>query len=188
MTWNIMNYGRILANVRSQDLQYQQYVQVYQQAILNANQEVENALVAYLQSIEQRDRLMASAQDAIEVTNYYFTQLKDGYSPPATTSLAFYNQIFTAITFRAQQQQAAAQAEGNVALNLILLYRALGGGWQIRLKNEPPTDGQGNQQCQTAPNSSGSAPAPWPLARRGQIFSRTPSATFGTPAGMQMEP
>jgi hypothetical protein len=31
------------------------------------------------------------------------------------------------------QQDAAAQAEGNIALNLILLYRALGGGWQIRL-------------------------------------------------------
>ncbi len=49
------------------------------------------------------------------------------------------------MNFRVQQQDAAAQAEGNVALNLILLYRALGGGWQIRVNNEQSPDGQVNE-------------------------------------------
>src|SRR5262249_14945741 len=44
LTWNILNYGRLLANVRLQNDVYQQYVAEYQQAILNANQDVENAL------------------------------------------------------------------------------------------------------------------------------------------------
>jgi NodT family efflux transporter outer membrane factor (OMF) lipoprotein len=167
MTWNILNYGRLLANVRAQNRQYQQYVLAYQQAILNANQDVENALVAYLQSLEQAKRLQDSANSAVEVTRYYFNQLAQGYLPPAATSLAFYNQIFTAVNFRVTQQDLAAQAEGNIALNLILLYRALGGGWQIRLHG-PPSPSPG-----LPPSSSGtpalgpadeSLPVPQPVA------------------------
>jgi NodT family efflux transporter outer membrane factor (OMF) lipoprotein len=137
LAWNIFNYGRLLANVRFQNEQYRRYVLEYQQAILNANQDVENALVAYLQSLEQAQRLQESANAAVQVTSYYYTQLAQGYLPPAATSLAFYNQIFTAVNFQVTQQDAAAQAEGNIALNLILLYRALGGGWQIGLQDGP---------------------------------------------------
>jgi NodT family efflux transporter outer membrane factor (OMF) lipoprotein len=133
LTWNILNYGRLLANVRSQNNQYEQYVLAYQQTILNANQDAENALVAYLQSLEQSQHLQDSSSAAVELTKYYYNQLAEGYLPPAATSLSFYNQIFTAVNFQVQQQDAAAQSEGNIALNLILLYRALGGGWQIRL-------------------------------------------------------
>lgn len=136
MTWNILNYGRLLANVRIQNNRYQQYVLAYQQTLLNANEDVENSLVSYLQSLEQSKRLTESASDAVEVTRYYYDQVDIGYLPPAATSLTFYNQIFTAINFRVTQQDAAAQAEGNIALNMILLYRALGGGWQIRLQGQ----------------------------------------------------
>jgi NodT family efflux transporter outer membrane factor (OMF) lipoprotein len=135
LTWNILNYGRLLANVRFQNNQYQQFVLAYQQTLLNANQDVENALVAYLDSLEQARRLQDSADAAVQVTTYDYNQLREGYLPPAGTSLAFYNQIFTAVNFQVTQQDAAAQAEGNIALNLILLYRALGGGWQIRLQD-----------------------------------------------------
>ena len=137
LTWNILNYGRLLANVRSQNQTYQQFVLAYQQTILNANQDVENSLVAYLQSLEQSQHLQDSAYAAVEVTKYYYNQLAKGYLPPAATSLSFYNQIFTAVSFQVSQQDLAAQAEGNIALNLILLYRALGGGWQIRLTDGP---------------------------------------------------
>ena len=60
--------------------------------------------------------------------------MKKGSPPAAATgsTAAFINQLFTAINFQVTQQDAAAQAEGNIAQNLILLYRAMGGGWQIR--------------------------------------------------------
>jgi NodT family efflux transporter outer membrane factor (OMF) lipoprotein len=166
LTWNILNYGRLLANVRSQNTQYQQFVLAYQQAVLNANQDAENALVAYLQSLEQSKRLEESANDAIEVTRYYYIQLAGGYLPPAASSLSFYNQIFTAVNFQVQQQDAAAQAEGNVALNLILLYRALGGGWQIGLKD---ASSQGTQDVKSAdppqaPPTARIVPAPGQVA------------------------
>jgi outer membrane protein TolC len=135
LTWNIFNYGRLLANLRGQNYTYQQIVATYQQAILNANQDAENALVAYLQTIQQASDLKNSADAAEKATNYLLLPQKAGALPglPGGTTLAFYNQLFTLINFQVTQQDAAAQAEGNIALNLILLYRAMGGGWQIRL-------------------------------------------------------
>jgi NodT family efflux transporter outer membrane factor (OMF) lipoprotein len=135
LTWNILNYGRLMANVRIQNVKYQQFVMAYQQTLLNANQDAENSIVAYLQSLDQAKFLTGSANDAVEVTDYYYGQFDIGYLPQGVTSLTYYNQIFTAINFRVTQQDAAAQAEGNIALNLILLYRALGGGWQIRMQH-----------------------------------------------------
>jgi NodT family efflux transporter outer membrane factor (OMF) lipoprotein len=133
LTWNILNYGRLLANVRLQNRNYQQSVATYQNTILNANQDAENALVGYLQSLEQSRHLQASADSAAQLTGYLIRQFKQGYLPPgAADTSAFINQLFTASNFQVTQQDAAAQAEGNIALNLILLYRALGGGWQIR--------------------------------------------------------
>lgn len=142
MTWNILNYGRLLANVRVQNKIYQQYVLAYQQTILNADEDVENTLVSYLRSLEQSQHLTNSANAAVEVTKYYYDQIGEGYLPPGATSLTYYNQIFTAVNFRVTQQDLAAQAQGNIGLNLILLYRALGGGWQIKNEHNP-NDGEG---------------------------------------------
>src|SRR5262249_51642009 len=68
LTWDILNYGRLLSNVRFQDEQYKQLVAQYQQAILNANQDAENALVAYLKSLQQTEHLQLSADAAVKLT------------------------------------------------------------------------------------------------------------------------
>ena len=132
LTWNILNYGRLLANLRLQNNVYQQFVAQYQQAILNANQDAENVLTAYLRSIEQAEHLRQSAEAAADLTDYLLRQFKQGDLPPGAADTSASNQVFTAVNFQVQQQDVAAQAEGNIALNLILLYRAMGGGWQLR--------------------------------------------------------
>jgi hypothetical protein len=104
---------------------------------LNANQDAENSLIAYLRTLEQSEHLHSSADAAAKLTVYLIKQYEEGFLPAgAADTGAFINQMFTAINFRVTQQDAAAQAEGNIALNLILLYRAMGGGWQIRLTDE----------------------------------------------------
>ncbi len=45
-TWNILNHGRILNNVRLQDSRFEELVATYQNTVLSANQDVENGLVA----------------------------------------------------------------------------------------------------------------------------------------------
>ena len=135
LTWNILEYGRLLANVRLQNYTYQQLVATYQNTILSANLDAENALVAYLQSLEQARYLHDSAEAAAKSYSYLLKQFNEGAG--GTDTGAFINQLFTTINFQVTQQDQAAQAEGNIALNLILLYRALGGGWQIRLRDAP---------------------------------------------------
>jgi outer membrane protein TolC len=189
LSWNILNYGRLLAQVRSQDNQYQLLVLQYQQALLNANQDAENSLVLYLQQLTATKELQDSSDAAVEVTKYYYTQLTEGYLPPAATSLSFYNQIFTAVNFQVQQQDAAAQAEGNIALNLILLYRAMGGGWQIRCGNcngpqaiAPPVAVMASGNSAAAPTT---LPAATPPAPTQPAVSAAPAALLGTPVIVQ---
>lgn len=126
LTWNILEYGRILANVRFQDYFFQQLVATYQNTVLVANQEAEDALAAYLYALDQSEILYQAAIDATEALYIYRAQEKQG-------KLGDYNLLFTVQNTAVQLQDQAAQARGNIALNLILLYRAMGGGWQIRI-------------------------------------------------------
>ena len=50
---------------------------------------------------------------------------------------ADFGRVFFAEYFLVQQQDQLAQAEGDIALGLVAIYRSLGGGWQIRLNNPP---------------------------------------------------
>jgi outer membrane protein TolC len=139
LTWDILNYGRILANVRYQDAKFQEQAAFYQNTILNANKEAEDALIAYLQAIVRAKELFESADSAVKAVRYFDVQKGVGVGKDYG---AFINRMFTLTNFKTQQQDAAAQAEGDIALNLILLYRALGGGWQIRLGANCDDDGE----------------------------------------------
>src|SRR5262249_25674034 len=61
--WDILNYGRLLNNVRLQDAHFQELVTVYQQTVLNADREVENGLVSFLKA-QERYRLQKKSVDA----------------------------------------------------------------------------------------------------------------------------
>jgi NodT family efflux transporter outer membrane factor (OMF) lipoprotein len=187
LSWNILNYGRLLANVRIQNYQYQQFVATYQNTVLNANLDAENALVAYLKSREQAENLQNSADSAAKLSAYLINQFKKGYLPPgALDTSAFINQIFTSINFQVTQQDSAAQAEGNIALNLILLYRAMGGGWQIRLqdaeKQNSDTDPDDDRlPIPPRPTAPKNAPEVAPMEMLAPTTGPTPQALLGTP-------
>jgi NodT family efflux transporter outer membrane factor (OMF) lipoprotein len=125
--WNLLNYGRIANNVRLQDALFQELVAAYQQTLLQANQEVEDGLIQFLQSQEQArflGRSVAAAEKAVQVAA---VQYKGG--------LTDYNRVATLQQNLVQQQNLFAQALSNIDLGLIQVYRALGGGWDIRLGN-----------------------------------------------------
>ena len=61
--WNILNYGRILNNVKAQDASFQQLVVAYQQAVLTAAGEVESGLVTFLKS-QQQTQFQSEAVEA----------------------------------------------------------------------------------------------------------------------------
>jgi NodT family efflux transporter outer membrane factor (OMF) lipoprotein len=126
--WNILNYGRILNNVRLQDFKTQELVGVYQQNVLSAAQEVENGIITYLNSHDQAAHLAASVKAAERTVSLAIAMFRAGTID--------FTPVFIAEQFLEEQQVLLAQAQGNIALGLINVYRALGGGWELRLTEE----------------------------------------------------
>jgi NodT family efflux transporter outer membrane factor (OMF) lipoprotein len=120
--WKILNYGRITNNVRAQDARSKERVLQYQQKVLMAGREVEDALVAFLQYQLQAQSLEESVKEAADSVQLVQAQYKGG--------LVDFNRVFTTQAQLVTQQDQLAQARGNIALSLISVYRALGGGWQ----------------------------------------------------------
>lgn len=126
--WNILNYGRIVNNVHLQDAHTQELIAAYQNRVLTAAREVQTALRGFLRSQEQAVDLARSSTAATAATK---TEEQLYYDIKADV-----NRLFTLESARVQQQDNLAVAQGNVALNLINVYRALGGGWEIRCRDE----------------------------------------------------
>jgi outer membrane protein TolC len=123
--WSILNYGRILNNVRLQDARFQGLAYEYQNAVLRAGKEVEDGIIGYLKSQEETANLYASVAAAERTVQISFDQYRDGVID-FTPVVLFESTL-------ASQQDNLAVARANIALNLIAIYRALGGGWEMRL-------------------------------------------------------
>jgi NodT family efflux transporter outer membrane factor (OMF) lipoprotein len=123
-SWNILNYGRIRNNVRVQDARLQQALVNYRNSVLTAYQEVEDAMVAFVQSQKESAYRATSAQAAGRSTEIASIQYREG-------SVDFQRVIDTERFLVAQQDQWTS-TRGDIALNLIAMYKALGGGWEIR--------------------------------------------------------
>ena len=126
--WKIFNYGRIMNEIAAQDAVFQQRAVEYQQQILNANKEVEDALISYLKSQEQVKLLLASTKSYKESVRLATLKYKAGETD--------FNQVFLLQSDLTKVQDQLAQAQGAVATSLIGIYRALGSGWQIRLNQQ----------------------------------------------------
>jgi NodT family efflux transporter outer membrane factor (OMF) lipoprotein len=122
--WNILNYGQITNNVRVQDAKFQQLLIDYQNAVLKAQQEVEDGIAAFIHSREQANFLQQSVSAGEGALRIALLQYREG--------TADFTTVLTAEQNLYQVQNSLALATGSIALGLITTYRALGGGWQIR--------------------------------------------------------
>ncbi|MDH3671999.1 MAG: TolC family protein [Gammaproteobacteria bacterium] len=123
-SWNIFNYGRIKNNIRVQDARFQQLLVNYQNTVLTALAETENAIVAYLKAHEQANFLGESVRAAQRAVQLSLIQYREG-----TTD---FDRVLSTLTFLVDQQDSLTATAGDVATNLIAMYKALGGGWQVR--------------------------------------------------------
>jgi NodT family efflux transporter outer membrane factor (OMF) lipoprotein len=122
--WNILNYGRISNNIVAQDARTQELIARYEQAVLEANAEVEDAIAAFLQSqaqLEQVSLAEAAARRAYELAVLLYREGRVDYS-----------RVLLASDFLTDNQDLLALTQADVAVNLIQIYKALGGGWVTR--------------------------------------------------------
>jgi len=122
--WNIFNYGRITNNVRVQDARFEQLLIAYQNAVLKAQQEVEDNLVAFLRAQERAEYLARSTTAAKNSLDLAVLQYREGIKDFTTVLIAQQALL--------NEQDDLAATLGNISSSLVGVYRALGGGWEIR--------------------------------------------------------
>jgi outer membrane protein TolC len=124
---NILNYGRLRNLIAAEESRFFRQATEYQNAVLNANREAEDNIVAFLQSQVQAAQLREGIEAAAESRSLVFELYRGGR--------ADFNRVYIAELTLAEQQDLLAVAEGEIAQSLVGLYRALGGGWEIRLNS-----------------------------------------------------
>jgi NodT family efflux transporter outer membrane factor (OMF) lipoprotein len=121
-TWAILNYGRIANNVRVQDAAYQALVGDYTNTVLGAQAEVEGAAATHRGAVLRTAALRESVTAAQKVVDLVGMRYTEGAVDFTT--------VLVAQQFLLEQQNLLVASEGEVALTLVTLYRALGGGWE----------------------------------------------------------
>jgi NodT family efflux transporter outer membrane factor (OMF) lipoprotein len=119
--WNIFAGGKIRNRIRAEEARTEQALVFYEQSILLALEEVENALVAYEQERLRRDRLTAAVDASRRAVELVHTQYISGLTN-------FQNYLDSQRSLFDLQDQLA-DSEGQVVKNLVNLNKALGGGW-----------------------------------------------------------
>jgi NodT family efflux transporter outer membrane factor (OMF) lipoprotein len=128
----ILNYGRLVNQVRVQDAGFQAAVLNYQNVVLNAQREVEDGLSAFSTSRAAMERLARASSAATRATQLSLLQYKAGETP--------YTTVITSEQSQLAIEDSLATTRGNVALGLIAVYRALGGGWELRGERDVVSD------------------------------------------------
>ncbi len=123
-TWNLFNYGRIKNQVRTEDALLQQLIVNYEDTVLRAHQEVEDSLVGFLRKQQEAAFLLDSVKASQRSVDLSMLQYREG--------LVDYQRVLDSQRFLTDQQDFWTATRGDVVLNLVSMYKALGGGWQIR--------------------------------------------------------
>jgi len=121
VSWNIFRGGAIRQNIKVQSARQEQALIQYESAVLNAQEEVENVLVAYAEQQRRRESLAAATSAAQKAVQLAQDQYKVG--------LVDFSNVLDAQRSLLSFQDQLAQSNGAVTSNLIRLYKALGGGW-----------------------------------------------------------
>ncbi|HLH54434.1 MAG TPA: efflux transporter outer membrane subunit [Verrucomicrobiae bacterium] len=122
MQWRIFDAGRIRSNIKVQNAREEQALATYEKTVLTAFEEVENGLVAYAKEQVRRGSLqdaVVSSQKSLETANKLYAN-----------GLADFLRVLDAERSLYQAQDALVQSDRTISINLISLYKSLGGGWE----------------------------------------------------------
>ena len=122
-SWNLFATGRNLSNIELQRALEEESLITYRQVVLGALQEVENALIASAKEQEHRAALIdavAANRKAVQLATELYTQGQTDFLNVLNAQRSLY-----------VSEDALARSTSTVSTNLVALYKALGGGWQI---------------------------------------------------------
>ncbi|MHA2763313.1 TolC family protein [Vibrio harveyi] len=123
-SWNIFQYGRVKNNIRFEDARFQETLTNYNKKVLQAVNEVTNALEAYDLYLEQKSLRLQSVNSSIRAFNISMTQYENG-------QISF-ERLLNSVEKMTRAEDSYATIKGNVANQVVALYKALGGGWEAQ--------------------------------------------------------
>ncbi len=120
-SWSVFNSGQVRANIRLREAVRDQTLVAYQQTVLSALQEVENALIASAKEKDRRTSLLASVvanRKAVDLAMKLYAEGETDFLNVLSAQRSLYS-----------SEDALAQSTHDVYVNLVGLYKAAGGGW-----------------------------------------------------------
>lgn len=120
--WRIFDAGRIRWNIEARKAIEEQAWLAYEQSVLGALQEVESALVAYAKEQEHLQLL----EEAVRQNRRAVGLARELYSAGQTDFL----NVLSAQGNLFLSEEALVRSTRNLSLNLVALFKALGGGWE----------------------------------------------------------
>ncbi len=121
LRWNVFDGGRTRARIEAANSRERQALLAYQQSVLLALEEVENALQGFSRE-QTRLRELEAAQAANERA---LTLATDRYK----TGIGDFLNVLDSQQRLHDTEDLVIQSRANVTRGLIVLYKALGGGW-----------------------------------------------------------
>jgi outer membrane protein, multidrug efflux system len=122
LVWNVFDHGRLTNAVLVQDARFQQLFEQYQDAVLRAAREVDDAAVGFAKTGEQIVLLEGSVQAAKRSLDIATIQYREG--------LTDFERVLDSQRVFFNQQDLLVTSRGNLTQSLIALYKAMGGGWE----------------------------------------------------------
>ena len=122
MVWNLFTGGRLTGQVQVANEQQKQALLVYEQSILNALQDVETSLVGYFKEGERYDALEERYEANVLTRDLTLDQYFSG--------LVSFDDVLDAERDVYFSQLDLVESQGTYMVQLVALYKALGGGWQ----------------------------------------------------------
>lgn len=121
ITWNIFNAGAVRSNIEIQNAKQEQALLQYENTILLALEEAENAITAYANEQKRAQSLEDALRSGTDSIQLALTQYKSG--------LVDFQDVLDAQRTFLSIKDSLAVSKGTVVSNLVRLYKALGGGW-----------------------------------------------------------
>lgn len=119
--WSFLDVGRVRARIAAADADAAGELARYEQAVLLALEDVENALVRHVRSREEDAHLQRAAGEGTRAARLARTRYEAG--------VADLFEVLDAERTQLQAQDALAEARTRSVASAAALYRALAGGW-----------------------------------------------------------
>jgi len=127
--WSFLDVGRVRARIAAADADAAGELARYQQSVLLALEDTENALVRFDRTRQEDAHLDTAAQDSANAARLARVRFDAG-------AVDLF-EVLDAERTQLQAQDAFADARTRSATSLVALYKALAGGWPHRLPDEP---------------------------------------------------